>query len=142
MKRLFAILCLMCLCIPLASCDNKTYYWEFSQESSQVEALYIVEAGGLYEYEIIKEIPIEKKKEVFDDIKEIAYKKYGTNLVTTRGWCFVIKYKNEDYDIISYIEPEKVVKTDESDTGWDSRISWYKCDRGELYDVIIKYLID
>ena len=88
--------------------DKTVYCWEFNQEISQINNLYIVDATNSEDYYIIKEISLDKSLEFIEDITSLEYKKYGWNLHTINGLCFVVMFKNGEYDIISDHEPMHV----------------------------------
>ena len=145
MKKIFSIACIM-LSLLFVSCDTDVYHWEFLQDESEIVGLYIVDAESPSKYEIMKEIPLTRKEELFKDITSLNYHKYGWNLHTTHGLCFVIKFLNEEYDIISYYEPMHVV-WNEPDKHFPTErlsetISWLKCDKNEFDQLINKYMVE
>ena len=119
--------------------DPTVYNWQLAQDKSQITHLYVVDAKFPSDYEIIKEISLDKKDEFVDDIISIEYKKYGWNPHTTNGLCFVIKYQNQDYDIISSYEPERVYYNDDTKK-FSSTFSWLECDDEVFQDLIAKYM--
>ncbi len=142
MKKTIFVICLFCI-LFLVGCDNQKYYWEFGQDRSEIVSLYVVEAEDPYNYEIITEIPLEKRDELLDDIEDLEYKKYGWNLHTTWGMCFVVKYQNGEYDIISWWEPMNLIWEEPSNSSSDKNlvaiISWLKCDEKQFNELIEKY---
>ena len=138
MKKLFSLaMCVLMLFIN--GCDRTIYHWSFNNKESLITGMYIVEAETTYEYKVIKTIPFDKKEELIKDIENINYVKYGFNLWVTRGMCFVIKFSNEEYDIISYREPEHVFYDED---GLTSFITWLECDRSYFDSLINKYMED
>ena len=142
MKKTICIICLVCI-LSLCSCDNQVYHWIFQQDCSEIIGLYIVDADNPYTYEIITDIPLEKRNEFLHDIETLEYKKYGWNLHTTWGICFVVKYQNEEYDIISWWEPMhlnwKEPNDNSSNKNLVATISWLKCDEDKFNELIEKY---
>lgn len=130
----------------LAGCiDKSIHHWEFGQGEEQIVGLYIVDAETSMEYEIIKEIPLNEKEALLEDIKGLEFEKYfGMDPGEPCGMCFVIKYQDGAYDIISYFEPMQVVWK-EPDEHFPNRYQtslffWLRCDYDEFNGLINKYM--
>ena len=141
-KVLFNIV-LILLSLFCVGCDSEVCHWVFNQEKTQIEAIYIVEAESPYQYEIIRELSPISYDIFMDDIKNLEYKRYRYNLHTTNGLCFVVMYKNGEYDIISYYEPQHVVvvgiNEESGSRRYDGKISWLKCEKSIFDSLIDKY---
>ena len=149
MRKTICIVSLICILLLYGcdcSCDAQVHHWKFQQDSADIDGLYIVDAENPYNYEIIKEIPLEKYDELLDDIKSLEYRKYGWNLHTTWGMCFVVKYSSGEYDIISWWEPMHLVWEEPKDvfsnTHLIAKISWLKCNEKQFNELIEKYNVD
>ena len=142
MKKTLCVICLICILL-LGGCDNQIYHWQFQQDRSEIDSLYVVKAENPYNYEVITEIPFEKRNELLDDIENLEYKRYGWNLHTTCGMCFVVKYQNGEYDIISWWEPMNLIWEESRDASSNKNlvavISWLKCDEKQFNQLIEKY---
>ena len=67
-------------------------------------------------------------------------KKYGTNLKTPSGYCFLIVFENGDYDVISKNE-SKHFRYDLASKQIKGYNSWLRCSEPALFDKLIdKYL--
>ena len=143
MKRTISLILICSFVFILCGCENQIFHWEFGQDCSKIIGLYVVEAENPYNYETITEIPFNKRDELLDDIESLEYKKYGWNLHTTWGTCFIIKYENEEYDIISWWEPMHLVWESSNDNSSNKKlvamISWLKCDEKQFNELIEKY---
>jgi len=140
MKKTITVLCIALFSLFISGCDDTIYHWEFQQDQSEIIGLYIVDAETSKEFEIIKEIPLEKKEELINDITNIEYKKYGWDPHDANGTCFVIKYRNEEYDIISWIEPSHYYwKEYDGERRLTGYISWLECDKNEFEQLIKKW---
>ena len=138
MKKFILAITLL-FALLLCSCDKTVYHWELQQDESKIAEIYIVDANGPRKYAVIKEISLDKKKELVSEICSLKYQKYGFNLHNTSGLCFVIIFENQEYDIISYKEPMHVL----IENGEKSAlISWLECDYDEFSALIEKYLQD
>ena len=130
----------------LAGCiDKSIHHWEFGQEEEQIAGIYIVEAESSRDYEIVKEIPLSEKEALLEDIKSLEFEKYfGMDPGEPSGMCFVIKYQDEAYDIISYYEPMQVVWVGPNEHFPNRQQTglffWLKCDYDEFNGLINKYM--
>ena len=140
MKRILILFLAMVLL--LVSCQQKPRYWEFERNFSEVTEIKIVDvsAGHYYskDYEIIKELDIGLVEELYNDIEAFEMKKYGTNLKTPRGKCFMIVFANGEYDLISEVEPKRF-RYDENGN-LQAYNSWLKSDTEAFAELIDKYL--
>ena len=143
MKKTIFVICLIST-LFLVSCNNQVYQWEFKQDRYEIVGIYVVEANDPYNFEIITEIPMEKTDEFIRDIENLEYKKYGWNLHNTYGTCFVVKYQNEEYDIISWWEPMHLIWEDQENSYSNKKlvatISWLKCNEKQFNELIEKYM--
>ena len=143
MKK-FSILLLIVL-LTFSSCEKKPQYWEFEKEVSEVTEIKIVDlslTNDHYNYEnyvVIKQLDITMVDQLYNDIENLEMKKYGTNLKTPRGKCFMIVFSNGEFDLISAVE-SKHFKYDDKDGSLQSYISWLKCNEEQFNDLINKYL--
>ena len=135
MKKI-CILISICL-ILCVGCDNRVYYWEFAQESSLVKEFKIVDSTGDLKHTVIGIIDIELIDEFYSDIASLEMNKYGWNLATPTGLCFMIVFENEDYDLIAFKES----KHHRYENGQlISYNSWLRCNLEEFDKLINKYL--
>ena len=75
--------------------------------------------------------------EIYNDITKLTMKRYGTNLSAPFGKCFLIVFKNGEYDIISLKESKHFKYVDEEIIGYNS---WLCCEKSEFDELINKYL--
>ena len=144
MKK-FILFIVICLCIfALIGCKNeKTYYWEFEQNSSQVaEIKIIVTPNGEHfdtsTYKVVKEIDASYADEMYDDVNSITMTRYHGSLGAPGGLCILINFYNGEFDVIS-IRESKHYKYDENGNivGYNS---WLASDNDDFYSVITKYI--
>lgn len=86
---------------------------------------------------LAKEIELSKAQDLFNDVKELDYKKYGTNPTSSMsscGYIVVIEYNNEDCEIISEWEPQFIPKEGKR------YFSWWYCSEEQFTKFIQKYL--
>ena len=141
MKKVF-ILILTLLTVAmfgLSGCHNKVYHWEFNYDTAEIKEIKIVEivCSAPLEYETIKEIDLELAEEICNDISKLEMKKYGTNLASHSGKCFLIVFNNGEYDLISRKEPSHFKFADSMLVGYTS---WMYFDENEFSFLIDKYL--
>ena len=141
MKKVF-ILILTLLTVAmfgLSGCHNKVYHWEFNYDTAEIKEIKIVEivCSAPLEYETIKEIDLELAEEICNDISKLEMKKYGTNLASHSGKCFLIVFNNGEYDLISRKEPSHFKFADSMLVGYTS---WMCFDENEFSFLIDKYL--
>lgn len=143
MKK-FSILLLVIL-LTFISCKQSPHYWKFEKDCSEVTEIKIVDlslTNDHYNYEnyvIIKQLDITMIEQCMNDIESFEMKRYGTNLKTPRGKCFMIVFANGEFDLISVVE-SKHFKYDEEDGSLQPHISWLKCNEEQFNDLINKYL--
>ena len=135
MKRICLLLIIL---LALTGCDKETYRWEFNYSNDEVSQIMIIEiVDELEEYRVLKEIDLEQAQEVYEDIRSIRMRRYGTNLSAPSGKCFLIMFDNGEYDIISQKESKHFRYNDGDITGYNS---WLCCDQSEFDVLINKYL--
>lgn len=143
MKK-FLILLLIIL-LTFVSCKQTPRYWNFEKDCSEVTEIKIIDldiSGDYYNYEnyvIIKKLDINMAEQLYNDIESLEMKRYGTNLKTSRGKCFMVVFANGEFDLISVIEP-KHFRYDEDDGSLQPYISWLICDEEQFDELINKYL--
>ena len=118
---------------------NKVYHWEFNYDTAEIKEIKIVGivCSAPLEYETIKEIDLELAEEICNDISKLEMKKYGTNLASHSGKCFLIVFNNGEYDLISRKEPSHFKFADSMLVGYTS---WMYFDENEFSFLIDKYL--
>ena len=89
------------------------------------------------DYREIQEIDLSLAEEIYNDIMNIEMKRYGTNLSSPSGKCFLIVFANGDYDIISQTESKHFKYNGEDILAYNS---WLYCNENEFNEVIDKYL--
>jgi hypothetical protein len=82
---------------------------------------------------------------LLEDIKSLEFEKYfGMDPGEPSGMCFVIKYQDEAYDIISYYEPMQVVWVGPNEHFPNRQQTglffWLKCDYDVFNGLINKYM--
>ena len=141
MKKIFVLIIAMILIASflLSGCvDNKIYHWEFEKDYTEVAQIMIVDATGPRNYTEIKSLDIGLVQNLMSDIENLEMNKYGWNLHNTHGKCFVIKFKNGDYDIIGRQEPMHCKYDEEGKI--HAIISWLVCDADKFDELINKYM--
>ena len=139
MKKIFLMLVfILSLTLSLVGCDN-TYYWEFNYSYEEVDQIKIIEMIDdiHHRYREIQEIDLSLSKEVYNDIVNIEMKRYGPNLSSPSGKCFLIVFKNGEYDIISQKESKHFKYNGEEILAYNS---WLYCNENEFNELINKYL--
>ena len=138
MKRI--VIPLLLLLATLVGCDNEIYHWEFEQGYEKVAKIQIVEFRDPQSgFVIVKELDIGLVETLYRDIQSLEMERYGTNLSSPSGYCFVIKYENGNYDIIAKKESKHVKYNDEGKPVEYN--SWLCCVDEEQFDKLIdKYL--
>ena len=135
MKKIRLLLILVFV-ICLLGCQSAIYYWEFDYDYNQINEIKIIDVLDEFNYKEIKEIDIYLAKEIYDSIKEMKMKRYGTTLFTPSGFSFLIVFNTGEYDIISKKE-SKHYKYKNSDIL--AHNSWLCCDESEFERLINKY---
>jgi len=121
----------------LTGCNNTTYHWEFTHESSDIVKIKIVDASDDFAYSVIKELDVGYAVDLYNDIKMLELKRYGTNLLHPSGLCFMIVFSNGEYDIISQKEPKHYRYDGEELLAYNS---WLFFDESEFSALIAEYL--
>lgn len=96
MKKIFLLLIFI---LSLVGCNNNVYYWEFNYSYEEVDQIKIVEMIDDLDYREIQEIDLSLSEQIYNDIMNIEMKRYGTNLSSPSGKCFLIVFENGEYDI-------------------------------------------
>ena len=134
MKKL-PILVILILC--LFGCQNAIYYWEFEYSCDQIKEIKIVNIVDESDFSVIKEIDLNLAADIYEDISKLEMQRYGTNLSSPSGKCFMIVFLNGEYDIISQKESKHFKHVDSDTIGYNS---WLYCDESEFEALINKYL--
>ena len=134
MKKIFLLLLFM---FSLISCENDTYNWEFNYEYEQITEIKIIEIIDELEYRELQVIESASAKEIYEDITNIKMMRYGPNLSSPYGMCFMIVFSDGNYDIISQQESKHYIYTGGKIESYNS---WLYCDENEFNALIDKYL--
>lgn len=135
MKKI-SLLLILGFVLCLFGCQGKIYHWKFDYDYTQINEIKIIDVIDEFEYKEIREINIDLAQEIYDAIKEMKMKRYGTNLSTPSGFSFLIVFSTGEYDIISKKE-SKHYKYKDSDIL--AHNSWLCCDEREFESLINKY---
>ena len=145
MKKI-SILLLLVLLLSFVSCNQELKYWKFEYNCSEITEIKIINIPPTLSitsdhkaYPIIKQLDLSVSEQLYADIEKLPMKKYGFNLAEPYGNCFIIVYKNGDFDIISALEPTRF-RYDEKYSRLQPYISWLKCDEEKFNLLIDKYL--
>ena len=130
------IICLLMFVITLVGCQ-KIHYWDFHYDYERISEIKIVEAISETEYREVKKIDLSFAREIYMDISNIKMKRYGTNLSSPFGKCFLIVFDNGEYDIIAQKEPKHFRYDGEYLLGHNS---WLCCEEKDFNALINKYL--
>lgn len=120
-----------------SGCSNDAYSWKFSYEYNYVQEIKIIEVHDEFNYSVVKAIDLELIDELYADISNLKMKRYGANLSSPSGLCFLILFKSGEYDIISQKE-SKHYKFDEDKLR--AYNSWLCCDDVQFKELVEKYL--
>ncbi|MBQ9744298.1 MAG: hypothetical protein IJW19_04145 [Clostridia bacterium] len=134
MKKI-CILLIFVLC--LTGCYNDAYYWQFNYSHSEIKEIKIIEIVDEFEYQVVKDIDIDLAQDIYDDISKLKMRRYGTNLSSPSGKCFLIVFNTGEYDIISQKESKHFMFNGSSIEGYNS---WLYFDKEEFTALIDKYL--
>ena len=134
MKKIFLLLIFI---LSLVGCNNNVYYWEFNYSYEEVDQIKIIEMIDDLDYREIQEIDLSLYEQIYNDIMNIEMKRYGTNLSSPSGKCFLIVFENGEYDIISQKESKHFKYNDEDILAYNS---WLYCNENEFNELINKYL--
>ena len=134
MEKIFLLLIFI---LSLVGCNNNVYYWEFNYSYEEVDQIKIIEMIDDLDYREIQEIDLSLSEQIYNDIKNIEMKRYGTNLSSLSGKCFLIVFENGEYDIISQKESKHFKYNGEDILAYNS---WLYCNENEFNEVIKKYL--
>lgn len=144
LSLLLSLILICCLVFALVGCEReKTYYWEFEKDYTHVTEIKIVvspngEGFDIDNYKVLKEIHVDSVEEVYDDVTSITMTRYYGSLGSPAGMCLLIKFDNEEFDVIARRE-SKHYRYDENGTiiGYNS---WLSSNSDDFYSVIEKYL--
>ena len=128
---------LICLMLSLVGCSNNIYHWEFNYSYEEVVQIKIIEMIDDIDYREIQEIDLSLSEAIYNDIMNIEMKRYGPNLSSPSGKCFLIVFENGEYDIISQKESKHFKYNDEDILAYNS---WLYCNENEFNELINKYL--
>ena len=139
MKKICVLILLSTFVFCLAGCNNKIYYWEFNYDYTEIREIKLIEIvkSDPLEYEIIKEIDLELAEKICDEISSLEMKRYGPNLSSHCGKCFLIVFTNGEFDLITQKEPSHFKFRDSTLEGYNS---WLCFDEYEFTSLINKYL--
>ena len=133
MKKIFLLLIFI---LSLVGCNNNVYYWEFNYSYEEVDQIKIIEMIDDLDYREIQEIDLSLSEQIYNDIMNIEMKRYGTNLSSPSGKCFLIVFENGEYDIISQTESKHFKYDGEDILAYNS---WLRCNENEFNELINKY---
>ena len=138
-KKIALVLCLIAILLTFSACDDTIYHWNFLQEYTEVKSIQIINS----QHQVVKEIDVSLAEQVFEDVKQLNYKKYGWNLASTSsrcGYLFLITFQNDEYDLIGEYEPAHYVFY-EQEQSILSGISWLKCvDSNQFTEMMREYI--
>lgn len=142
MRKLIFISMCIAICLTIVACtfDDSTYYWTFEQPAEEIETVQIVNiTQNYYTYDVVSELDKSHFDSLINEIQSLEMHKYGLNPSIADGKCFLIKFKNGDYDIVTFREPQHFYY--DEDGTLTNAISWLKCKEPEEFDKLInKYL--
>jgi len=139
MKKIVSLILLLALLSAfITGCDSEIYHWEFEQPHTNVEKLQIVEVKTYKDYDVVKELDVKLAETLFDEIESIDYNRYGWNLMSNTGTCFLIGFTNGEYDIISKTEPSH--HRYDKDGQLVGYTSWLECKNNQFDELLEKYL--
>lgn len=79
------------------------------QNAKEIKEIFIVDAESNVEYNIIKEISIDKKEELLSGLSKVRYEIRNNSIrFNTHGIGFLIVYNDNSYEIITNIRPNYV----------------------------------
>lgn len=142
MRKIIILLITLVLCLTSCTFSSKTYTWEFAQDISCVAEIKIIDATSEYSYSVIQDIDIELADELYNDIKSLEMKRYGTNLSKPYGLCFLVVFENGEYDIVALKESKSYKYNEEYDKIMAAYNSWLLCCNQEDFDALINKYLD
>ena len=125
------------LTLFLTGCDNQIYNWSFDYSTEDIQEIKIIKFDENEEYTVIKNIGSELFSQVYSDIQSIEMERYGFNLSHPSGYCFLILYNNNDYDIIAKKESKRYRYENGKQLAYNS---WLACDETQFNNIIDQYL--
>ena len=134
MKKVYLLLMLV---LTIVGCDNNIYHWNFNYDYEEIVEIKIIEMIDESEYREIKYVDLSLAKEIYEAISKLEMRRYGTNLSSQNGICFLIVFSSGNYDIISQQEPKHYIYTEGKIAAYNS---WLYCDKSEYDALINKYL--
>ena len=139
MKKISFLLMLLMFVIALVGCQDEVHRWEFAYGYEEIRAIEIIEIVDETDYRVVREIDLSFAEELYTDIMNIEMKRYGTNLSSPCGMCFLITFDNGEYDIFSQKEPKHFKYDGENLQGYNS---WLFCEESDFNALINKYMND
>ena len=129
---------LLLFLLTLFACESDIYHWKFNYSYEEIAQIKIIEFIDEFEYRELEEIDLTLYKEIYGNITNLKMKRYGTNLSSPFGKCFLIVFTNGEYDIISQKESKHFKYNDAGKIlGYNS---WLYCDEIEFNELVNKYL--
>ena len=119
----------------LSGCSREAI-WEFQYEPERVTKIQLVDMIDELQYSFIEEIDISCAGQLFSDINNLDWERYGTNLSTPRDICFLIVYDSGEYDVVSYYEPKHYRLENGTIFAYNS---WLRCDYDDFQALLNKY---
>ena len=136
MKKI-CLLLVFVLSISMFGCRGDTYHWEFNYSCEEINQIKIIEFIDDMEFREVKELDLELSCEIYDSITKLTMRRYGTNLSTPSGKCFLIVFNSGEYDIISQKESKHFKYNGEEILEYNS---WLYFEKSEFDELINKYL--
>ena len=137
MKKLLLFVCLLTAVLMSGSCDNRVYFWDFEHDYQDIKEIRIVEVDQIFDYTEVKTLDLSLAKDLFYEIESFPAGKYGWNLGSPYGRCFIIVFSDHEYDLISAREPKHCRYEDGM---WQAYNSYLEYDDEEFQALIDKYL--
>lgn len=137
MKKICLLLAI--IIVLFSGCDSSVYNWKFDYDIEQIKEIKIIEISNFYEHEysVVKDISYEQFSQICDDIMNIEMKKYGVNLSHPTGYCILIIFDNDEYDIIASKESKRFRYQDGEIVAYNT---WLDSDDSQFKKIIHKYL--
>lgn len=139
-KYLFMVIIsfLVSMCVVTVGC-NKTYKWQINGSRDEIEKIEIINFESdddVYKnnYSLICEIEAKDFNDLINDIEKINYKKYFGDPKSPRGTVVKITFTNDNYDLISAIEPRHCNKIGGV---LESKITWLSTSK-ESFDKLVE----
>ena len=138
MKKAIMILSLIIVLLPLIGCKKEVTRWNFEYDYTDIREIRISYAHDFPNLETIKILDISLAEELYNDIESMdMYEKKLTGIV---GPCFVIIYKDGNYDAISSFGSQKARYDVEKGEWVYNEFKLEACSKKEFESLIEKYL--